>query len=974
MHVSPLLLGVVQLTIATTSVTAAALPRGRSRSRAHSAATFLKLRSPPAPNTAAERFVILPEDAVQTEKRDVAAADVYRRPTAGDDSAAVHVSTDSIDTSSGKNTQQPDLGLDESSSSAIVESLLATSSMPFETFTYSNYAPASTSSAASEPSVTASLDPVQEAIKAAESYALKQQNVALPTVTVHLVMEPTQEADGKWDYVVKVGADGTATASPTFVPAATATSTTNSATDYYVPSVTAIFAPEASASIIVGEQSAPIETSAEAATPSYYYGNTHTWTGESHANSSVSVETEESIPVIDSTIRNLLTTSSHFAFQCADATSYFYSETSDATQVCPGGTVCRFVDTACSPCVWPDQDIWCAGKIYPFLEPSATSSAQVQPSATTQAPAASTTSVEIVTGSGYQSVVGETGRGAVTFTYTTSNVAIPTVTPVPTTTDMPASSPTSYVYGSGYASASGETGRSAVTFTYSASSAVVSSAQPAESTAWTSGHGGQHSYPWMTASPEPSTTEPVATAAPAESTAWTSGHGGQHSYPWLTQSAESSQMVPTETVSSAESALPTSLAEASTLSSGVFTATLAPASSSSSAWASASTTVNSWLEEATKGIDPIHGGASSTVESSTAAPQSTQSATESTSASATEIPISDQATSSVLATSTGSAISSTEASSSISEPIPTNASSSAFPTNATVPTSSYVETATATDSVFAPTSTQSANGENATATWASSSSGILVPTSAVENGTAIVLPTASLTSQASEPALTASASITDPSDNGIATETVTDWDIVNATSTTYVPYETASATATYSASENSTAWPTAAPTVNVSTAILPTSTDALNASISTVETSTVEPTGVFTSPIANETTTATASEGFPSIAPTASLISTQSAWESVVTASETYVSSTASQSFDSAIPTSTQSSWESVTASETNTSSTASESTELVVATSTGTSSAPTSTETGSDEDECEEWEEVWVDERDIQDDWIIVE
>ncbi|GHJ84740.1 hypothetical protein NliqN6_1142 [Naganishia liquefaciens] len=940
MHISSLVIGV----IATTSVTAAALPRGRSRSRAHSAATFLKLRSSPAPK--AERFVILPEDSVQTEKRDVVSADVYHRPTAGDDSAAVHVSTESINTSSGKNTQQPDLGDNESASSAIVESLLATSSMPFETFTYSNYAPAVTSTASSEPSASTGLDPVQEAIKAAESYALKQQNVALPTVTVHLVMEPTQEADGKWDYIVKVGADGTATASPTFVPAATATPTTSSVTDYYVPSATAISAPEASASIIVGEQSAPITSSAEAATPSYYYGNTHTWTGESHANSSVSVETEQSVPPIDSTIRNLLTTSSHFAFQCADATSYYYSESSDATQICPGGTVCRFVDTACSPCVWPDQDIWCAGKIYPFLEPSATSSIESQPSATTQAPAASTTSVEIVTGSGYHSVVGETGRGAVTFTYTTSNVAVPTVTPVPTTTDMPLSSPTSYVYGSGYASASGETGRSAVTFTYSASSAAVSSAEPTESTAWTSGHGGQHSYPWMTASAGPSTTELATTAAPPESTAWTSGHGGQHSYPWMSQSAESSQVNPTETISSVESALPTSLEEASTtLSSGIVTATLAPASSSSSAWASASTTVNSWLEEATKGMDPIHGGATS----STTAPQSTQSATES-------------------ASSTGT-------SSLISEPIPTNASSSAYPTNATVTVSSNVETATATDSVSAPTSTQSANAENATATWASSSSGILVPTSAVENGTAIVLPTASITSQASEPALTASASVSDASDNGIATETVTDWDIVNATSTTYVPYETASVTATYSASENSTVWPTAAPTANVSSEILPTSTDALNVSISTVEASSVEPTGAFTSPIANETSTASATAGNPSVAPTASVTSTESAWESIVTASETYASSTASQSFESAIPTSTQSSWESVaSASETTASSIASQSPESLLPTGTATSSAPASTETGSDEDECEEWEEVWVDERDIQDDWIIVE
>lgn len=852
MHVSPLLLGVA---IASTSATAAALPRGRSRGRIHSAASsFLKLRSPPAPP--AERFVILPEEPVQvTEKREIASADVYHRPSAADDvpavvhAAAVPVSTDSIDTSSGKNTQQPDIKVDDAKVSQVVSSLVA-SVEAFETYTYSNYGAGLTASSSS-PVATATSDPIQEAIRAAESYAMHQKVPALPTVTVHLVMEPTQEADGSWDYVVKVGPDGTATASPTWMAAPTSTAS-SSASDYYVPSASASVTAEPLATIVSGEQSAPVTST----TPEYYYGNTHTYNGTTSTDSELP-NVESNLPIFE-TIRTLATTSSHFAFQCADTSSYYYSDTSDATQVCPGGTVCRFVNTACSPCVWPDQDIWCAGKVYPFVDPApeestepalpSSTEASVQPTTqvsvgepTTRAPVSEPTPTQVttyVTGSGYHSASGETGRGAVTFTYTTSNAAVPTAITTPSVTSQEA--PSSSVSDSGYASA------------------------PVE-TAWTSGHGGQHSYPWMT--------EPAATITSVES-------------------------VPA----------PTSVEMTTTLSNGVIIATLVP-SSASSASQSASTSVNSWLVEATKGPDPIHVGSSSVssaqpTASVTESVSATITSVESVSVSTTEGPTTEQASSTYA-----------------SEPYPTAAPPSGSPFNETS-TQSNVETATATDSDFAPTSTQSAIEESATTTWASSSSGILDPSSAAGNGTDIVLPTASVTSQASEPVLTASASasITDPTDNGIATETVTDWDIVNATSTTYVPWETASATATLTASESASA----------------------------------QPTDAFTSQRpTNQTVSATDSAS--TSAPVESASSTQSTWESLVSSSATSASGTSVQATESAT-------------------SSAAQSTESVSATATSTSSAAESTETGSDEDECEEWEELWVDEADIQPDWIVVE
>ncbi|KAJ9104447.1 hypothetical protein QFC21_001942 [Naganishia friedmannii] len=928
MHISPLLLGVAQLTLATTSVTAIALPRARSR-RAH-AANFLKLRSPPSP---AERFVVPVDPVVVAEKREVIPAEVYRRPTGADgssssfsassasESSTVPVSTDSITSSSGKNTQQPDLNLSDSEASSVVESLIASASV-YETFTYSAYSlQATPTSSLTSPSESAVVDPIQQAKQAAASYAAGQNGVvSMPTVTVHLVMEPTQEADGSWDYVVKLGADGTPTASPTWV-AATATSTVGpsvtlvsdesaSATDYYVPSVSSI-----------GRQvSAPISTAAAQDSGEYYYGNTHTYNGTTSGSRSSSP-----LEALDTTIRTLVTTSSsHAAFECATTTAYYYSVDSDGTQSCPGGTVCRFVDTACSPCVWPDQDIWCNGNIYPWItatpSPMESSAAPTSPASTQDAQTTSQQQPEVtpvissfpseitaaptsaqestyVTGPGFISASGEPGRSAVTFTYTPSATIGPS-----TATEQPTTS--SYFYGSGYASASGETGRSAITFTYSASSSLVASEtispSAAESTAWTSGHGQQHAYPWMTASVTESV---VPTAAPTEI--------------------------------SSDSA---SVTLSTTLSNGVVIATVAPTQSPQ-----ASTTVNSWLVEATKGIDPIHGQPSSSVISSSAAIPTEASSSTMESGSATVSSFYPSISASESAISASLTISSESAH--VTNPAPTY--SSELPLNETsvmaTPTSAE-ETATVTASLTS--TTQSANEESAsvvssTEAWASSSSGIFPSSQIASDGS--ILPTASATFQSSAPTITASASAStteDPTDNGIATETITDWDVVNATSTTYV-YGSASATS---------APPAITAGLNASTSnfVIP---DTINSTLTASQTASAEPTGAFTSPVLHQwpaNITVTESSSFA----TASASSTESAWQSAITSQASNTDTQATQS---------------ATISDASSS-------ESVSATATATSSAAESTETGSDEDECEEWEEVWVNERDIQDDWIIVE
>ncbi|KAJ9103352.1 hypothetical protein QFC19_004450 [Naganishia cerealis] len=978
MHVSPLLLGVVQLTLATTSATAIALPRSRAR-RTHSA-DFIKLRTPPSQ---AERFVVpaQPVSAVVVEKREVAAAEVYRRPTAADDSSsssepAVPVSTDSINTSSGKNTQQPDLNLDSSEASSVVASLAASTSV-FETFTYSAYSVQATPSSSdapssASPSASTLTDPIQKAREAAASYAKGQNGViSMPTVTVNLVMEPTQEVDGSWDYVVRVGGDGTATASPTWISAtATATATPSpaatgivndeaptsaSATDYYVPAYSS-----------VGEQvSAPVSSSAPQESGEYYYGNTHTYNSTTYGSETSSSDSPSEI--LDTTVRTLLTTSSsHAAFECASHTAYYYSADSDATQSCPGGTVCRFVDNACSPCVWPDADIWCNGKVYPWVTAtsaavessstpaatsatvimdSPTSSQQQQPVTTanavsslspqiTTAPAVSTGEATYVYGSGFISASGETGRSAVTFTYAPSVTSAPIV---PTTTEQPVEEPTSssYFYGSGYASASGETGRSAITFTYSASASGIAS-------------------------------ETVSPSA-AESTAWTSGHGQQHAYPWMTASVTEA-VVPTATTQIESSA---SVTVSTTLSNGIVIATLAPAQSSQ-----ASTTINSWLVEATKGIDPVYGQPSSVTSSSAAVSTDGSISTQIESASSLPFEGESSAVSSFYPSmsATESALSASLTSSAesayITDPAPTFTPGLSFNETSGVATSTSAgETATVTASLTSITQSaneESASGVSSTASGASSSSGIF-SSSQIASST---LPTASVTSSYYDPVITASptaSSTEDPSDNGIATETVTDWDIVNATSTTFVPYESASATSVPVESTNATlALPT--PTQNVTESgvptVAPSSTaghnasttdfvipDEANSTLTASVTASAEPTLAFTSPIlhqwpANETSTEIASLA------TASASVTDSAWESAITATASSTSTQVSQP---------------VIASDAS-------SAEYISSTATATSSAAESTETGADEEECDEWEEVWVNERDIQDDWIIVE
>lgn len=906
MHISPLLLGVAQLTLATTSVTAVAVPRARSR-RAH-AANFLKLRTPPP---SAERFVIPAEPIIVTEKREVIPAEVYKRPTGADGSSpsssassasesAVPVSTDSITTSSGKNTQQPDLSLSDPEASAVVESLIASASV-YETFTYSAYSVQATpsssvasSSSSAAPTASAIVDPIEQAKEAAASYAAGQNGaVSMPTVTVHLVMEPTQEADGSWDYVVKLGADGTPTASPTWV-AATATSTVlptetaideqpstaASATEYYVPSFTPI-----------GEQvSAPVSTSAAQDNGEYYYGNTHTYNRTTYGPGSSS-----SLEALDATVRTLVTTSSsHAAFECATTTAYYYSADSDGIQSCPGGTVCRFVDTACSPCVWPDQDIWCNGNVYPWItatpspvessaaptspastQDSQTTSQQSQPIVTpvisssysdiTAAPT-STPESSFVTGPGFISASGETGRSAVTFTYTPSA----TVGPI-TATGQPTTS--SYFYGSGYASASGETGRSAITFTYSASSSILASEtilpSAAESTAWTSGHGQQHAYPWMTASV---TESAIPTAAP-------------------TEIASDSASVTLST----------------TLSNGAVIVTVAPTQSPV-----ASTTVNSWLVEATKGFDPINGQPSSSVISFSAAIPTEASSSSMESGSATvssfypSISASESAASASATSSAESAYVTDPATTYASE-LPLNGTSSvATPTSAG-------ETATVTASLTS--TTQSANEESAsvassTAALASSSSGTLPSSQIASDGS--IFPTVSATFQSSAPVITASASASastteDPTDNGIATETVTDWDIVNATSTTYVPYGTASMTS---------APPSITAGLNASTSdfVIP---DTINSTLTASQTASAESTGAFTSPVLHEWPANVTGVETASFA-TASASVTHSASESAITspASTQFASASAITSAAS----STESAWSSaITATASNT-------------------------------------------------------
>ena len=105
-----------------------------------------------------------------------------------------------VNNSTGYNTIPPALNLTDPAVSQAV-SVLAPTSTAYPTFSYSAYEPAptvadaTTTTSADEPSYTpsGSMDPVDQAIQAAQSYALHQEMGShMPTVTIELIMLPTQ--------------------------------------------------------------------------------------------------------------------------------------------------------------------------------------------------------------------------------------------------------------------------------------------------------------------------------------------------------------------------------------------------------------------------------------------------------------------------------------------------------------------------------------------------------------------------------------------------------------------------------------------------------------------------------------------------------------------------------------------------------------------------------------------------------------
>jgi hypothetical protein len=173
------------------------------------------------------------------------------------------------------------------------------------------------------------------------------------------------------------------------------------------------------------------------------------------------------------------------------------------------------------------------------------------------------------------------------------------------------------VYGSSQVAASSiEGGRGAVTFAYTTQPRPTQS-QQADPTAWVSGKGQQHAYPWMTESEVP----PVQTISPgsgsndspsgAVSAAWTSGKGQQHAYPWTTEW----QSPPAPSVSSTNFWVPSSQEPAYPSSSviilpsaGVEVVTLRPTISvgtNGPRESFLSDSINPYLVSATKVFDPL---------------------------------------------------------------------------------------------------------------------------------------------------------------------------------------------------------------------------------------------------------------------------------------------------------------------------------------------------------------------------------
>jgi hypothetical protein len=182
----------------------AALPRGR-RSARHN--KFVLVRSPQVQQqdqyrpgasgvVTAVADVISPDNSTTLSQPSNPTAE-----NATDSLPATPVNGSSpVTNGTGFETIPPVLNLTDPAVSSIVSSLVATSTA-YASFSYSVYSPTATvadvpvTSSASQASGTPkpSLDPVDQALQAAQSYAMNQEmGKHMPTVTVELVMVPTQ--------------------------------------------------------------------------------------------------------------------------------------------------------------------------------------------------------------------------------------------------------------------------------------------------------------------------------------------------------------------------------------------------------------------------------------------------------------------------------------------------------------------------------------------------------------------------------------------------------------------------------------------------------------------------------------------------------------------------------------------------------------------------------------------------------------
>lgn len=181
----------------------AALPRSR-RSGRHN--RFVLVRSPQTQQEGTDAA----SGAVLTTAADVTnssnSTELFNpEDSAGSNTTEAYGTTSSdtvspVNNSTGYNTIPPVLNLTDPAVSQVVSVLVPTSTT-YPTFSYSAYEPAptmvdiATTTSADEPSFTSSapMDPVDQALQAAQSYALHQEMGShMPTVTIELVMLPTQ--------------------------------------------------------------------------------------------------------------------------------------------------------------------------------------------------------------------------------------------------------------------------------------------------------------------------------------------------------------------------------------------------------------------------------------------------------------------------------------------------------------------------------------------------------------------------------------------------------------------------------------------------------------------------------------------------------------------------------------------------------------------------------------------------------------